>query len=490
VAKQLRLLLDTNVLIPLQDSLQVLSENLASLHRLAVLGGHQILYHPATIADFERDSNAARREMNLRHIRRYPALENPAACPWNTPDLGPNDACDNQILYALHCDAVHALITEDRGLLAKARKRGLGDRTYSIQTAEDWLARLHEPFRVVLPSIQDVPLHRLTPELPERFFDSLREGYPPFDGWFREKARDNRKAWVYRDEKEKLGAICIYAMQVNEKITNDGLSLDGKALKLCTFKVADSVRGRKIGELFLKAAFRYATQSGCEHIFIHADADRHVYLIDLLTDFGFVERGRFGRDVMLVKAHPLLAPEGTGVAPFEYNRQYYPHYLRGPEVRKFLIPIQPQFHRILFPDYSGIQTLLFTPEGSVGNAIKLAYLCKAQTLQIRPGDVVLFYRTGDEQLVTSVGVVERFEVLADAARIAGLVRRRTVYSIEQIEAMATEPTKVILFRLVEHLPTSVSYQQLLADAVVSGPIQSITKISDVQFSRVLARAGH
>jgi GNAT superfamily N-acetyltransferase len=490
VAKQLRLLLDTNVLIPLQDSLQVLSESLANLHRLAVQGGHQILYHPATISDFERDPNVARREKNLRHIKRYPALENVAACPWNTPDLGPNDACDNEILYALHCDAVHALITEDRGLLAKARMRGLSDRTYSIQTAEDWLARLHAPFQVVLPNIQDVPLHSLTPELPEPFFDSLREGYPPFDGWFREKARENRKAWVYRDDKGQLGAICIYAVQVDEKITDDGLHLDGKALKLCTFKVADSVRGRKIGELFLKAAFRYAIQSGCKHIFIHADADRHVYLIDLLTDFGFTETGRFGRDVMLVKAHPQQAPEGDGIAPFEYNRQYYPHYLRGPEVRKFLIPIQPQFHRILFPDYTGMQSLLFTPEGSVGNAIKLAYLCKAQTLQIRPGDVVLFYRTGDEQLVTSVGVVERFEVLEDAARIAGLVRRRTVYSIEQIEAMATEPTKVILFRLVEHFPSSVSYQQLLADAVVSGPIQSIKKISDVQFSKVLARAGH
>ena len=34
------------------------------------------------------------------------------------------------------------------------------------------------------------------------------------------------------------------------------LVLDGDALKLCTFKVGEKVRGRKIGELFLKAAFR------------------------------------------------------------------------------------------------------------------------------------------------------------------------------------------------------------------------------------------
>ena len=489
MAKQLRLLLDTNVLIPLQDSMLVLSESLASLHRLAVHGGHEILYHPATLADFERDTDADRRLRNLTQVKRYPALESPAECPWNTPSVGPNDACDNEILYALHCDAVHALVTEDRRLHAKARMRGLAGRTFSIQTAEDWLSRLHKPLQVFLPNIEDVPLHSLTPELSGSFFDTLREGYTGFDTWFRDKARENRRAWVYRDEHRCLGAICVYHVQVDEKITDEGLRLEGKALKLCTFKVGESVRGRKIGELFLKASFRYATQSECAHIFIHADADRHAYLIDLLADFGFSEKGRFGRDVMLVKVHPHSPPPAAEMPPLEYNRRYYPHYLNGPDIRKFLIPIKPQYHRMLFPDYSGVQSLLFAPEGSVGNAIKLAYLCKAQTLQIRPGDVVLFYRTGDEQFVTSIGVVERFEVLADAARIAGLVRRRTVYSIEQIETMAAEPTKVILFRLIGHFPSSVSYQQLLTDGVVTGPIQSIKKITDVAFSRVLARAG-
>jgi GNAT superfamily N-acetyltransferase len=488
MTQRLRFLLDTNVLIPLQDSYQVLEANLANFVRLAGVGGHQLLYHPATVADFERDANAERRGRNLQRIRQYAALQQPAPCPWNAHTTSANDACDNEILYALECDAVHALVTEDRGIHAKASARRLGDRVYTIQTAEDWLRRLHEPRLVVLPNIQDAPLHSLTPLLASSFFDSLRDGYAGFDDWFRSKARQNRMAWIYRDNGTDLAAVCVYAVQSNEVIDDDGSRLDGASLKLCTFKVGETVRGRKIGELFLKAAFRYATENACEHIFIHANADRHDYLIRMLADFGFKERGAYRGDVVLVKRHPRSPPEFAAAQPLEYAREFFPHYRRDSAVQKFLIPIQPQFHAELFPDYSAVQSHLFGTSGSVGNAIKLAYLCHAQTKAIAAGDVVLFYRTGDEKAITSVGIVDRFEMLTDAARIASLVSRRTVYGIDEINRMAARLTKVILFRLVEHLPKPVPYDQLLSQGVVSGPIQSIRQITDESFLRVLTAA--
>ncbi|MBU9577246.1 GNAT family N-acetyltransferase [Ralstonia mannitolilytica] len=489
MTQRLRFLLDTNVLIPLQDSYQVLEKNLANFVKLASIGGHQLLYHPATIADFERDPNLDRRARNLARIRQYPALSDPAECPWNTPETGPNDACDNEILYALQCDAVHALVTEDRGIHAKALSYGLRDRVYTIQTAEDWLRRLHEPTKIVLPNIQDAPLHSLTPILGTDFFDSLREGYPGFDDWFRSKARDNRMAWVYRDDAGTLGAICIYASQKGVIINDDNEVLDGTALKLCTFKVGEKVRGRKIGELFLKAAFRYATENACEQIFIHANSERHDYLIRMLYDFGFEERGTYKGDLVLVKPHPRSPPAPSPLSALDYARRYFPHYRCDGAVQKFLIPIQPQFHATLFPDYASVQGNLFGAASNIGNAIKLAYLCHAQTKSIKPGDILLFYRTEDEKAVTSIGIVDRFDMLVDAARIASLVSRRTVYGIDDINSMAKKRlTKVILFRLIQHFPRPVSYSRLLEDGVISGPIQSIRMISDESFSKVLAAA--
>jgi GNAT superfamily N-acetyltransferase len=490
--QRLRFLLDTNVLIPLQDSLHVLEGNLANFVRLASVGGHQLMYHPANIADFERDTNLERRQRNLQRIRQYPALHEPAPCVWNTPEISPNDSCDNELLYALHCDAIHALVTEDRGIHGKARALGLAHRVYTIQTAEDWLRRLHETRQVTLPNIQDSPLHSLTPELGESFFDSLRDGYPTmagrdgFDEWFRRKAREDRHAWVYRDNGGALGAICIYQIQSDQEINDSGNVLLGAALKLCTFKVSESMRGRKIGELFLKAAFRFATDNNCENIFITAKAESQDYLIRVLMDFGFVGQGTYRGDMVLVKPHPVVPPPTEGVTPADYVRRFFPHYRSDSTVQKFLVPIQPCYHETLFPDYASIQPGLFAPIGNIGNAIKLAYLCHAQTKSILPGDILLFYRTTDEKAVTSLGVVEQFDISSDAAQIASLVSRRTVYSLDEIDELAQKPTKIILFRLIGHMTIAVPYGKLMQDGIVTGPIQSIRKVSDASFSRVLA----
>ncbi len=64
---------------------------------------------------------------------------------------------------------------------------------------------------------------------------------------------------------------------------------------------------------------------------------------------------------------------------------------------------------------------------------------------------MLFYRSTDERAVTTIGVVESYETLTDASEIVAKVKRRTVYSMADINLMAQKPTRVMLFRLVRHL---------------------------------------
>ena len=187
--------------------------------RLCNVHGHQLLYHPASVEDIQHDRNADRRERTLVRIRQYTELQAGPPCPWNTSQTSANDACDNEILYALERDAAHALVTEDQGLHRKARKCGLGARVYFIQSADNWLRQLHEPGEVQLPRIDDVELHTLTEQLAGSFFDSIRAAYETFDGWFRQKAMEGRRAWVYCDEPDQpISAICIYAIQTGEDL--------------------------------------------------------------------------------------------------------------------------------------------------------------------------------------------------------------------------------------------------------------------------------
>lgn len=492
----MRLILDTNIIIPLEQSQQILAPSLANFVRAAHENGHQLLYHPATEDDIQRDSNSERQNQTLQRLRQYSRLEARPLCPWNEGIENPNDIADNEILYALFCDAAHALVTEDQGIHRKAKQLGLSERVYYIQTAEDWLKRLHEHIPVRLPNIEEQQLYNLSNLLDSTFFDTLRESYDGFNNWFRRKARDGVSAWVVRNHDNSLGAICIYDVQVNQQVTNEGLILNGSSLKLCTFKVGETMRGRKIGELFLKAAFKFATSNHHENIFIHGDYEKHGFLFDLLEDFGFVfvgtHLGQDVRDVVYLKKHPTTAPVINEEEPFSYFKKYFPHFQRNANINKFIIPIQPQFHEVLFPDFnSGArrQMKLFQHENYAGNAIKLAYLCHAQTKQIISGDIVLFYRSTDEMALTSIGVVESYEESNDAMLIAQKVSRRTVYNMHQISNMAQKNTKVMLFRLIGHFPSPVDYNWLQANQLVSGAIQSIRRISDEAFTRVIDHAG-
>jgi GNAT superfamily N-acetyltransferase len=484
----MRFLLDTNVLIPLEDSQVALAPSLALFVRLANDHGHPLVYHPSSELDINKDKDPARRRQTLERLHQYVRLDHLPACPWNDDRTDSNDAIDNEILHAISNHAARFLVTEDLGIHRKARSRGLEDRVLTIQMAADLLRRLYERVQVHLPNISEVPLHAIVHQLPTPFFDSLREGYQGFDRWFRGKAEDGRDAWVCRAPSGVLRGLCVFVIQTDERITDDGDSLSGPALKLCTFKVAEQERGQKIGELLLKAAFQYASRNRIEHIFITADGERQQRLIELLEDFGFGCTGNHGRDAVYVKRHPTVAPP-PWPDPVPYHRAFFPHHMDGEGIRKFIVPVVPRFHQILFPDYhrTGDPTPLFEipQEIAVGNAIKLAYLCHGTTNQVRPGDLVFFYRSGDHKALTSLGVVERFETMEDAEAVIGLVRRRTVYSMEEIQEMADRPTKVMLFRHVQHLHRNIPFPRLVRDSVLKGPPQSITQISHESYQRLM-----
>jgi hypothetical protein len=89
----------------------VLQPSLTNFIRLCNAHGHQLLYHPASIADIQRDTDVGRRNRTLARLQQYTQLQAGPNCPWNSPHTSPNDACDNEILFALQRDAVHALVT-------------------------------------------------------------------------------------------------------------------------------------------------------------------------------------------------------------------------------------------------------------------------------------------------------------------------------------------------------------------------------------------
>ena len=326
----MRILIDTNIFIPLEDSSNILDESFSELVRLANENNHQVLAHPSSLDDIERDKNEERKKISLSRIRKYPLLENPPTLDLQKlKDLGlkndkDNDRVDNEILWAIYKDAANILVTEDRELHKKASILGVKGRVHYIQQAAQSLKRLHKRVHVSLPNIKEKSLHQI--DVNSIFFNSLRDDYLEFNEWYRKSSRKGRKAWLHEDSSDRLGAILIYKEEKNEIVTDDNKAIPGRSLKLCTFKVGEDIRGRKIGELFLKAAFRYATANKIEFIYVTMRQGKHEFLEDLCIDFGFYKYGVFKDDYVYIKDHPINPPKNVEdkITAMEYHKLYYP----------------------------------------------------------------------------------------------------------------------------------------------------------------------
>jgi hypothetical protein len=227
-------------------------------------------------------------------------------------------------------------------------------------------------------------------------------------------------------------------------------------------------------------------------------------LINLLLAYGFRRTKRLANgELMLEKTflHKLLPEVSADVLGFD--RGHYPRFCDGPGVRKFCVPIQPDYHRRLFPEIAfGTELPLFPSStfspmlahGSArtpGNTIRKVYLCRAKNTRLRPGDLVFFYMSKDEayaasQSITTVGVIEQVANVTSAEELIKQTAKRSVFSAEDLTGMAPSlpsPVKMIDFLLAGHSQPSVSLATLVSAGIFNGrPPQSIAELSEERYA--------
>jgi hypothetical protein len=154
-------------------------------------------------------------------------------------------------------------------------------------------------------------------------------------------------------------------------------------------------------------------------------------------------------------------------------------------IRVSIKPGQVQWYQILFPE-NAPQPLLLAgrhqadSERTPGNTIRKVYLCKAQIKRVAPGDVLLFYLSGNEigsGHVRTVGIVESYREISDPESLLRATGRRSVYSAdEQIDMVKDSPVKVLDFLLVGHLKGPIPLGLLQSMGAMKGVPQSIRSI--------------
>lgn len=500
-------LIDTNILIGLEDHHQVESAyarflNLASAHKV------DVFVHEVAAEDIKRDANAERRSISLSKIKKYRVIkgrrgltEAELAADYG-PLRKPNDVVDVTLLNALESGAADFLVTQDKGLHQRAQKRcaELGRRVLFMADAADLLIQTYEPKDVPIRHVAEVKANEINHK--DRFFDSLREGYPGFDFWWAEKCvKQHRSCWVVYDDDVLAGLV---VRKDETKHDADTVTKAGKVLKICTFKVSPEKRGVKLGELLLKQVLWFAQTNGYDLAYLTAYSDQAA-LIDLLEFYGFRNAGKNSNGEFIYERSfsiNILRRDDDACA-FTLARKNYPKFLVDDTVRGFGIPIQESYHDILYPDlWNPRQPDLFSGTSNAdaltrpGNTIRKVYLCRAQSRLGPPGSVLFFYKGSSRELpsqaMTALGILESVTLATSTKHLMLLTGGRSVYSEEALEtwnASGERPVKVINYLLVAYIEPPISLDELRGIGVVSGhPQQSIYELRHDFLVKLVRRA--
>lgn len=479
----MKLLLDTNVLIPLDPSsmrdVEAGSAAAARLHQLALQERHSLFVHPNAVADFGRDTDPERRQFRELQLAKYPKLENPPSISAaleaivGAATVGTNDWVDNSLLAALLADAVDVIVTDDQRIHRKARRLSVADRVLLLGQAVRLLAADVDEVNQAPPAVESVKAYLLDPA--DQIFESFRLDYgEAFDTWLQKCRREHRQSWIIRAlSTDRLDAIAI----VNPE-DSPPPQASGRTLKLCTFKVADHAHGLRYGELLLGAVLEYALHNEYDCIYLTA-FERQEALIDLLEDFGFErtpDLTSLGEAQFIKRVNPV---EGSDqYTALEFNIKFGPSHVRVTGVPWYVVPIRPQWADTLFPSTAAQQNLL-SGQFAHGNALRKAYQCNSAVAAPPSGSVLAFYRSEREQGIIAIGVVESCLRAQDADAIATFVSSRTVYSYLQIRELASRSILAIKFRLARIVLPQIALEDLLAASVLKGPPQSVQQIHNL-----------
>ena len=480
----MNILTDSNVQIAAYpkpgDTVEPTAKAASSLLRMCIEHHHAVYHHPVAMShDFGNVKNEQERAWRRQISANYPPLPVPPniqlqiEIELGRPSHGSNDWVDHHLLAAVLGNAVDRLVTEDGNLLRKAQRLGLGERVASIDdTIAALTALVPQPSNVALLPDQ-VLAHTLDENDP--IFASLRSDYyPDFDGWLGRCKAQHRTCWTIT-ENGKLAALTIVKPEEPPEF-----GPGGKTLKICLFKVSDEHPGKRYGELLLKSVFDYAYSNAYDSTYVTA-FPKYPHVVSFLSTFGFDDVGeRTGLGEVVVakslRPRPLVT---AGLDPLTYHVKYGPkHYMT--DVPRFIVPIEPRYHRVLFPEAD--QQGMFQAFGTglpAGNSIQKAYLSKGNTRSMLPGSILYFYRSHDQRRLSVVGIVENADAFTCHDTLASYVGKRTVYSPKEIRDLTENGCKevlAVLFRQSRILPSGLTDSKLREAHVWHNPPQSIMRV--------------
>jgi predicted nucleic acid-binding protein len=438
----MKILLDTNIIIHREAS-TVVNQDIGVLFNWIDKLGHQKCIHPTTIAEIQKHRDPKVVKTMSVKLRSYTQMQTEAPIGQlvksvsDKVDKNENDWNDTKILNEVFCGRIEALITEDRKIHFKANLLGIADKVFTIDA---FLEKVNSEN----PKLTDYKVLSVKKEffgninIDDPFFDSFKEDYTGFEKWFAKKS--DEIAYICFDDNNNILAFLYIKIEGYDENYNDITPQFSKKkrLKIGTFKVV--MNGFKLGERFLKIIFDNALINNVDEVYVTIFNKRieQQRLIQLLADWGFESYGEkasvSGNELVLCRD---FSKRANKISP----KLTYPYIDK--DTNFWIVPIYPAYHTELFPD-SILRTESpnnFIESEPHRNAISKVYVSRSIERGLKPGDVVVFYRTAEpgkdayySSVVSTIGVVESVVTsIKSESDFVSLCRKRSVFTDAQLK---------------------------------------------------------
>lgn len=495
----MRALLDTNIIIH-RENKRVSNYSIGHLYRWLDKLKFDKVVHPYSIEEINKYRDPETQEAIAVKLESYEVIKTikePDDSFLNAigiPEKSENDKIDDCLLYEVYLGRVDILITEDRRLRNKAEKIGLKDKVFSINsfitnvTAEN-------PSLIEYKMLAVEKIYFGNVDISDSFFDSFRNAYSGFDAWFARKC--DEEAYICNtDEGKILGFLYLKTEGPDENYSDIVPPFKPmRRLKVGTFKVEST--GFRLGERFVKIIFDNALQRNVDEIYVTLFTDREelTALASLLQRWGFtyhgIKKGNNKEEQVLIKKMKDFIPEFS-------CRKNFPNIRYN--CNKFILPIFPQYHTTLLPDskLNNENKIDFLGREPHRYALQKVYISWAPGNGVKPGDLILFYRTGAEgtvkkysSVVTTVAMVD--EIIGNIRseeELLSLCQNRSVFSTDELKGFWANHRfnlKIIKFIFVKSLTKRLTLGYLWDHGIVSPPggPRSFMKITDEQYEQIM-----
>jgi len=439
-----RILLDTNIIIH-REATKVINPDIGYLFYWLDKLKLEKCIHPLTVEELNRNRDSETvKTMNIK-IGNYNLLKTQAPFEGKIAevsaqiDLNGNDVNDSRLINEVFSGRVDILISEDKKIHTKAQLLNISEKVFKIDAFLEKV-NAENPSLVDYKILAVKKLYFGEVNLSDAFFDSFREDYqqPPFDQWFKKKS--DEISYVCFQNEILSAFLFVKTEDETENYVDIVPAFDRKKrLKIGTFKVTSN--GFKIGERFLKIIFDNALKQKVNEIYVTIFNKRpeQERLISLLEDWGFKFHGlkstKNGEEKVYVRDFNRNTPINI-----EYPKLTYPFLSRESDV--FIVPIYQAYHTELLPDsyLRNESPKNFVENEPHRNALSKVYISRSHVRDLKSGDRIVFYRTGDQGnaihtgVATTVGIVESVITdIKDEATFLALCRKRSVFSDEELK---------------------------------------------------------